>query len=103
VYFGQPEAGFGEYYTCADYNIQGGLDLAPKGSPGDQKVWQGGDASNPGKDVCKYWSSNKIGDCSFGDKKPPNPKAGDLLSQSLEPCSKTGSLVGKAVEFEAGG
>ncbi|KAF8949399.1 hypothetical protein BGZ47_003811 [Haplosporangium gracile] len=103
VYYGQPEAGFGEYYTCTDYMVQGGSDLVPRGSLGDQRVWQGGDASNPGTDVCKYWSSNRVGDCSFGDQRPPNPRADDLLSQSLEPCSRTGEFVGKAAEFETGG
>ncbi|KAF9912404.1 hypothetical protein EC991_011096 [Linnemannia zychae] len=103
VYYGQPEAGFGEYYTCTDYVVQGGSELVQRGSLGDQRVWQGGDASNPGTDVCKYWSSNRIGDCSFGDQRPPNPRADDLLSQSLEPCSRTGEFVGKAAEFEAGG
>ena len=53
-YYGQPKAGFGEYYTCTDYVVQGGSDLAPRGSLGDQRVWQGGDTSNPGTDVCKY-------------------------------------------------
>ncbi|KAG9069893.1 hypothetical protein KI688_009218 [Linnemannia hyalina] len=103
VYYGQPEAGFGEYYTCTDYVVQGGNDLVPRGSLGDQRVWQGGDASNPGTDVCKYWSSNRIGDCSFGDQRPPNPRDDDLLSQSLEPCSRTGEFIGRAAEFEAGG
>ncbi|KAH7050633.1 hypothetical protein BKA57DRAFT_503969 [Linnemannia elongata] len=103
VYYGQPEAGFGEYYTCTDYVVQGGSDLIPRGSLGDQRVWQGGDASNPGTDVCKYWSSNRIGDCSFGDQRPLNPRADDLLSQSLEPCSRTGEFVGRAAEFETGG
>ncbi|KAG0246385.1 hypothetical protein BGX31_002686 [Mortierella sp. GBA43] len=102
VYYGQPDAGFGEYYTCTDYNVQGGENLVPKGSQGPQKSWQGGDVSNPGKDVCKYWSSNRIGDCSFGDKKPPNPKPDDLLSQSLEPCSRGSPKVGKPAEFEGG-
>ncbi|KAF9098578.1 hypothetical protein BGX23_005881 [Mortierella sp. AD031] len=82
VYYGQPEAGFGEYCTCTDYLVQGGNDLVPRGSLGDQRVWQGGDASNPGTDVCK---------------------ADDLLNQSLEPCSRTGEFVGRAAGFEAGG
>ncbi|KAF9364807.1 hypothetical protein BGX34_000354 [Mortierella sp. NVP85] len=103
VYDGQLEADFGEYYTCTDYIIQGGSDLVPKGSLENQKVWQGGDASNPGTDLCKYWSSSRIGDCCFGGQSPPNPKPDDLFSQSLEPCSRAGSFVGKAAEFEAGG
>ncbi|KAG0326334.1 hypothetical protein BGZ99_009686 [Dissophora globulifera] len=100
VYYGQPEAGFGEYYTCTDYELQGGSDLVPKSAIGEQRLWQGGDASNPGTDVCKYWSSNRIGDCSFGDQSPPNPTDDDLLSQSLEPCSRAGSFVGRAAEVE---
>ncbi|KAF8965161.1 hypothetical protein BGZ46_000648 [Entomortierella lignicola] len=100
VYYGQPEAGFGEYYTCTDYNLQGGQDLIAKDSQGGHRIWQGGDASNPGTDVCKYWSSNVIGVCSFQDRSPPNPRADDLLSQSLEPCSRGGPMVGKAAEFE---
>ncbi|KAG0259150.1 hypothetical protein BG011_002810 [Mortierella polycephala] len=103
VYYGQADAGFGEYYTCADYVVQGGQDLVPGGSLGDLRVWQGGDASNPGADVCKYWSSNRIGDCSFGEQRPPNPKPDDLLSQSLEPCAKSRPSVGKAAEFEPNG
>lgn len=102
VYYGQSDAGFGEYYTCTDYVVQGGQDLVASGA-GPQRVWQGGDASNPGTDVCKYWSSNRIGDCSFGNQRPANPREDDLLSQSLEPCSRAGSFVGKSAEFDPQG
>ncbi|KAF9380075.1 hypothetical protein CPB97_008592 [Podila verticillata] len=103
VYYGQADAGFGEYYTCTDYVVQGGQDVVAPGAAGSQRVWQGGDASNPGTDVCKYWSSNRIGDCSFGNQRPANPQADDLLSQSLEPCSRAGAFVGKSAEFDPQG
>ncbi|KAF9167652.1 hypothetical protein DFQ26_003808 [Actinomortierella ambigua] len=108
VYYGDKDAGFGEYYTCTDYVVQGGaphLDtaaaVAAVGGAGGARIWQGGDASNPGTDLCKYWSSNQIGDCSFGQDRPPNPRSEDLLSQSLEPCARTGSFVGRPAEFSA--
>ncbi|KAG0021858.1 hypothetical protein BGZ80_001566 [Entomortierella chlamydospora] len=89
VYYGQPDVGFGEYYTCTNYIVQGGQDLIPMDSQGDQRIWQGGDVSKPGTDVCKYWRSNKIGARSFGNHKPPNPQPDDPLSQSLELLSES--------------
>ncbi|KAF9170812.1 hypothetical protein BGX20_008467 [Mortierella sp. AD010] len=86
-------------YLPDDYIVQGGQDLVPKGSRGDQRIWQCGDVSSPGTNVFKYWRSSKIVACSFGNQKPPNPQLDDLLSQSLEPCSRANSFVGKPFGF----
>jgi hypothetical protein len=95
VYYAQPETSFGEYYGCIDVNVQGGLlDAQPP-----PLEFVGGDVSNPGQQVCKYWGYNQVGMCNFGDQKP-NPVAGDLLSNSLEPCTRGPSKVGVPFEFE---
>jgi len=99
VYYAQPLAGFGEYYSCGDIFVKGGIPYTPVSVKAPQKVFQGGDVSNPtNKKVCKYWSSNKVGACNFGTDMP-RPVAGDLLSQSLEPCSRSGSKNGAPYEF----
>ncbi|KAJ1927714.1 hypothetical protein IWQ60_002686 [Tieghemiomyces parasiticus] len=100
VYYAQPKAGFGEYYSCTDLVIKGGAQVTvPHAGKSTPPPFVGKDYANPKTEVCKYWSSNKVGDCSFGDRKP-SPVAGNLLSQSLEPCvvnasSSAGSRVGK--------
>ncbi|KAJ2780743.1 hypothetical protein H4R18_003294 [Coemansia javaensis] len=81
IYYGQPDTSFGEYYSCSDMIVRGGPLSADKPAP----VFQGGDVTYPGTDTCKYWGSNRVGDCSFGAR-VPSPVDGDLLSQSLEPC-----------------
>ncbi|KAJ1927713.1 hypothetical protein IWQ60_002685 [Tieghemiomyces parasiticus] len=95
VYYAQPAAGFGNYYNCADIIVQGGSPV----DAGNTTVYahppfQGGDFANPNSNMCKYWSSNKYEDCTFGSRMP-SPVSGDLLSQSLEPCARTGSMNGK--------
>ncbi|KAJ1718772.1 hypothetical protein LPJ61_006479 [Coemansia biformis] len=84
IYYGEPDTSFGEYYSCSDMIVSGGAPLArEKPAP----VFQGGDATYPNSGACKYWGSNKVGDCSFGDR-VPTPVDGNLLSQSLEPCMR---------------
>ncbi|KAJ1668889.1 hypothetical protein IW140_000045 [Coemansia sp. RSA 1813] len=82
IYYGEPDTSFGEYYGCSDMIVSGG----PQSSTKPAATFVGGDATYPNSNVCKYWGSNKVGDCNFGDKVPSNPTADNLLSQSLEPC-----------------
>ncbi|KAJ2801933.1 hypothetical protein H4R20_003480 [Coemansia guatemalensis] len=97
VYYAQPEASFGEYYGCSDMIVSGG----PSSDEKPKADFQGGDVTYPNSNVCKYWGSNKVGDCNFGDKKP-NPIDGDLLSQSLEPCIRGPELKGAPYGFDSG-
>ncbi|KAJ2284913.1 hypothetical protein IWW55_007407 [Coemansia sp. RSA 2706] len=90
IYYGQVDTSFGEYYGCSDMIVTGGPSSSDKPAP----VFTGGDITYPNSDVCKYWGSNKVGDCNFGDRKP-SPVDGDLLSQSLEPCIRGPELKGK--------
>ncbi|PVV03462.1 hypothetical protein BB560_002043 [Smittium megazygosporum] len=83
VYYGQKDTSFGEYYGCSDLKLQGG---SPQTSNVQPPVFKGGDVMYPSENVCRYWGSNKVGDCSFGSNSP-NPIPGNLLSQSLEPCT----------------
>ncbi|KAJ2080105.1 hypothetical protein H4R24_003310 [Coemansia sp. RSA 988] len=97
VYYAQPEASFGEYYGCSDMIVSGG----PSSDEKPKADFQGGDVTYPDSNVCKYWGSNKVGDCNFGDKKP-NPIEGDLLSQSLEPCIRGPARKGAPYGFDSG-
>ncbi|OMJ30362.1 hypothetical protein AYI69_g93 [Smittium culicis] len=93
-YYGNPDAGFGEYYGCSDVMISGGkfnYQVKPV-------EFLGGDKLNPESSVCNYHGSNKIGDCNFGDKYP-NPIPGNLLSNSLEPCNIGKAKTGKPYGF----
>ncbi|KAJ1971181.1 hypothetical protein H4R34_005823, partial [Dimargaris verticillata] len=96
VYYGDKLAGFGKFYNCADFRIQGGDALQSNYQA--PPVFEGGDYSNPNSIVCKYWASNKVGDCTFGARMP-TPKEGDLLSQSLEPYARGESTNGAPVGF----
>ncbi|KAJ1993754.1 hypothetical protein H4R33_000546 [Dimargaris cristalligena] len=96
VYYAQPEAGFGEYYNCADIVVKGGTTPTAVGKVAP--VFEGKDYSNPTSNVCKYWSSNQVGVCSFAGRMP-SPKSGDLLSESLEPCARGKSMTGKPAGF----
>ncbi|KAJ1920360.1 hypothetical protein H4219_001335 [Mycoemilia scoparia] len=82
IYYGQVDTSFGEYYGCSDFKVSGGNSQT---SDKPEAAFQGGDITYPNTDSCKYWGSNKVGDCNFGDRQP-SPKDGELLSQSLEPC-----------------
>ncbi|KAJ2489496.1 hypothetical protein IWW37_003959 [Coemansia sp. RSA 2050] len=94
IYYGEPDASFGEYYGCSDLIVNGG----PFSDVKLVATFAGGDATYPNSDVCKYWGSNKVGDCNFGDR-VPNAVAGDLLSQSLEPCTRGPQLKGQPAGF----
>ncbi|KAJ1920914.1 hypothetical protein H4219_000967 [Mycoemilia scoparia] len=98
IYYGEVDTSFGEYYGCTDFKVNGG---SSQKSNKVQATFQGGDVTYPNTDTCKYWGSNKVGDCSFGDRQP-SPKPGDLLSQSLEPCMRGPPKQGKPFEFENG-
>ncbi|KAJ3031090.1 hypothetical protein HDV00_008513 [Rhizophlyctis rosea] len=94
--WGVPTSGFGEYYSCTDVVIRGGatLDTSAKEAP----KFSGGDfATGQGSNVCKYWSSTKIGDCAFEGKFPSCPAGASIYDgcHTLEPCT-TGhaSMVG---------
>ncbi|KAJ1848934.1 hypothetical protein LPJ73_003850 [Coemansia sp. RSA 2703] len=97
VYYAQPDTSFGEYYSCSDAIVSGG----PFSDEKPVATFQGGDVTYPNSDVCKYWGSNKVGDCNFGDRYP-TPVDGDLLSQSLEPCMRTPVTKGRPYGFESG-
>ncbi|KAJ1989386.1 hypothetical protein GGI25_002803 [Coemansia spiralis] len=95
IYYGEPDTSFGEYYGCSDMIVSGGSaysDVHPVAT------FQGGDVTYPNSDVCKYWGSNKVGDCNFGSNMP-NPIEGNLLSQSLEPCMHSPETKGKPYGF----
>ncbi|KAJ2723354.1 hypothetical protein GGI07_002707 [Coemansia sp. Benny D115] len=97
IYYGQPDTSFGEYYSCSDLIVSGG----PFSDEKPVAEFKGGDVTYPGSDKCKYWGSNKVGDCNFGDR-VPNAIEGDLLSQSLEPCIRGPELSGRPYGFESG-
>ncbi|KAJ2853037.1 hypothetical protein J3B02_003316 [Coemansia erecta] len=97
VYYAQPDASFGEYYGCSDMIVVGG----PYSDEKPAAAFQGGDYTYPNSGMCKYWGSNKVGDCNFGDR-VPNSVDGDLLSQSLEPCMRSGETKGAPYGFESG-
>ncbi|PVU96516.1 hypothetical protein BB561_001126 [Smittium simulii] len=84
IYYGQVDTSFGEFYSCSDIKIQGG---SPPSSQKSAPAFVGGDIMYPTENVCRYWGSNKVGDCNFGSQQP-SPKNGDILSESLEPCMK---------------
>ncbi|KAJ2330123.1 hypothetical protein GGI00_003800 [Coemansia sp. RSA 2681] len=94
IYYGEVDTSFGEYYSCSDLIVSGG----PYSEAKPTAVFAGGDATYPNSDVCKYWGSNKVGDCNFGDR-VPNPVEGNLLSQSLEPCIRGPQLKGQPAGF----
>ncbi|OMH84284.1 hypothetical protein AX774_g2194 [Zancudomyces culisetae] len=83
IYYAQKDTSFGEYYSCSDLSIIGG----PVDNKQQSPIFQGGDAMYPKENVCRYWGSNRPGECSFANKYP-KPKPGDLLSDSLEPCTR---------------
>ncbi|KAJ2499276.1 hypothetical protein GGH96_003644 [Coemansia sp. RSA 1972] len=97
IYYGQVDTSFGEYYGCSDMIVVGGPTSNEKPAP----VFQGGDITYPNSGVCKYWGSNKVGDCNFGDRKP-SPVDGDLLSQSLEPCMRGPEQKGTPFGMDSG-
>ncbi|KAJ2845915.1 hypothetical protein IWW36_004590 [Coemansia brasiliensis] len=97
IYYGEPDTSFGEYYSCSDMIVTGG----PSSNQKPEPVFKGGDVTYPNSDVCKYWGSNRVGDCNFGGRKP-NPIEGDLLSQSLEPCMRGPELKGKPYGMDSG-
>ncbi|PVU88836.1 hypothetical protein BB559_002780 [Furculomyces boomerangus] len=83
IYYGEVDTSFGEYYGCSDVNIKGG----PTSKSRQQPQFVGGDIAYPNENVCRYWGSNRVGDCNFGNRYP-NPIPNDLLSESLEPCNR---------------
>ncbi|KAJ2899123.1 hypothetical protein IWW38_001115 [Coemansia aciculifera] len=94
IYYGEVDTSFGEYYGCSDLIVSGG----PYSDAKPVATFVGGDATYPNSDVCKYWGSNKVGDCNFGNNMP-NPIEGNLLSQSLEPCIRGPQLKGQPADF----
>jgi len=48
----------GDYYSCVDYQISGG----PSGSPATP-LYYGGDYSNPGQNVCKFFNTDRLHQC----------------------------------------
>ncbi|KAJ2159115.1 hypothetical protein GGF46_003270 [Coemansia sp. RSA 552] len=97
IYYGEIDTSFGEFYGCSDMIVSGGPTSAQK----PVATFQGGDITYPNSDVCKYWGSNKVGECNFGDRKP-SPVEGDLLSESLEPCVRGPPLKGKPAGIDSG-
>ncbi|KAJ1940338.1 hypothetical protein GGF37_004017 [Kickxella alabastrina] len=97
IYYGETDTSFGEYYSCSDLIVSGG----PLSDEKPEAVFKGGDITYPNSGVCKYWGSNKVGDCNFGDR-VPSPIDGDLLSQSLEPCIRGPELKGAPYGFAVG-
>jgi len=48
----------GDYYSCVDYTISGG----PTG-PATTPLYHGGDYSNPGQNVCKFFNTDRLHQC----------------------------------------
>jgi len=48
----------GDYYSCVDYSISGG----PTGTQ-QAAVYHGGDYSNPGQNVCKFFNTDRLHQC----------------------------------------
>ncbi|PVZ98135.1 hypothetical protein BB558_005861 [Smittium angustum] len=94
IYYGETDTSFGEYYGCSDMQVTGG----PKSETKQEPTFQGGDVMYPNENVCRFWGSSKVGDCSFPNQYP-TPKDGDLLSQSLEPCTRGPPLKGTPADF----
>ncbi|KAJ1674417.1 hypothetical protein EV182_003316 [Spiromyces aspiralis] len=105
-YFAQIDTSFGEYYNCADISVSGkagsdnnkGSSDHAKRAQSSKPIFEGGDVTYPNTDTCKYWGSNRVGDCNFGDR-VPTPKDGDPRSRSLEPCSRGPVKQGKPAGF----
>ncbi|KAJ3299304.1 hypothetical protein HK104_009423 [Borealophlyctis nickersoniae] len=97
VYMGQRDGGFGEYYACTDVNVLGGAAQEPDARPSVH--FAGKDYSNPSENVCKYWSSNRVGDCAFKDQTPScmndETKSQWDACKSLEPCTVGPAKVGE--------
>ncbi|KAJ3055186.1 hypothetical protein HK097_011262 [Rhizophlyctis rosea] len=88
--FGQQNLGFGEYYACTDVSIKGGAAVTSTLPP---TKYAGGDFSTGfSSGVCKYWSSNKVGDCSFPGRAVGSPEIA---------CSTGASRTGKPYPFAA--
>ncbi|KAJ3046279.1 hypothetical protein HDV00_000092 [Rhizophlyctis rosea] len=87
--FGVETLGFAEYYACTDVTVKGGATYSSALPP---TKFAGGDFSTGAKSgVCKYWSSNKIGDCALPGQYPKSEIA----------CSTGPSRTGKPVPFAA--
>ncbi|KAJ3048679.1 hypothetical protein HK097_010308 [Rhizophlyctis rosea] len=93
--WGVPTFGFGEYYSCTDIVVQGGETVDP--SANAAPTFSGGDfATGQDSGVCKYWSSNRLGDCAFDGRSPSCPEGASIYDgcHTLEPCSNGTSMVG---------
>ncbi|PVU99502.1 hypothetical protein BB559_000663 [Furculomyces boomerangus] len=91
IVYGRANSSFGEYYGCSDFRIKG------KSIPTQEKTkpeFVGGDIMYPKSNICRYWGSNRVGECTFGDKKP-NPVLGYEITNTLEPCMFGGPKAGK--------
>ncbi len=74
--------------SCSDFNVLGGSKWFFNKAITEQKqdtIFAGGDKSNPSKNVCKYYSSPKLGDCVFEGCTNVNGFQGDLKNKSGVP------------------
>ncbi|OLY84507.1 hypothetical protein AYI68_g1328 [Smittium mucronatum] len=95
VYMGDVNKSFGEYYGCSDFVVKGG---PPPSSRVKSPKFVGGDVMYPSENVCRYWGSNKLGDCSFKNKFP-KVVPGNPYESTLEPCMGGGAKKGKPAGF----
>ncbi|KAJ9068467.1 hypothetical protein DSO57_1028304 [Entomophthora muscae] len=61
VYFSNNETAFANYYNCADLELVGGV-RSSQAPP----TFQGGDATTQNPNMCRYWGSNRVGECPMG-------------------------------------
>jgi hypothetical protein len=49
----------GDYYTCVNFNVNGGSAVGPQPQP----TFRGGDVSNPGQNLCEFWTTDRAHYC----------------------------------------
>ncbi|OMJ20108.1 hypothetical protein AYI70_g4325 [Smittium culicis] len=91
VYISQVDKSFGEYYGCSDFVVKGG---PPPVSFRKPTVFKGGDVMYPNQQVCRYWGSNRLGDCNFAGRYPV-VVPGNPYASTLEPCMSGGAKKGR--------
>lgn len=64
VYFSDQETTFANYHNCADMELVGGHFRNEPVTP----VFQGGDVATPQSNQCRYWGSNRVGECAQGSE-----------------------------------
>jgi len=88
----------GDYYSCVDYTISGGP-TGPVATP----LYYGGDFSNPGENVCKFFNTDRLHQCVDepcsnpiypGSQQETGPAFGiQVAGSSAAPISTTASAT----------